>query len=162
MGKKKATRLQILSGWKDIANYLGKGVRTVQRYEREMGLPIHRPAGKRLAAVIAIQTELDKWVVSGPSRVPSLPKRRALDARTNSLRVNFLHIDTQTALTFSSIALATRDPEKRRHATQVARKAHDTVERLMGGTRLDNTDKEKLEANLQRLKSELESLGQKF
>ena len=27
-------QVAIISGWKDIANYLGKGVRTVQRYER--------------------------------------------------------------------------------------------------------------------------------
>ena len=33
---------QILSGWKEIANYLGKRIRTVQRYEREMSLPTHR------------------------------------------------------------------------------------------------------------------------
>jgi hypothetical protein len=47
MPKPETVRPEILSGWKDIANYLGKGVRTVQRYGREMGLPIHRPAGMR-------------------------------------------------------------------------------------------------------------------
>jgi hypothetical protein len=40
-GKQKSTpHLEILSGWKDIANHLGMGVRTVQRYERELGLPV--------------------------------------------------------------------------------------------------------------------------
>lgn len=34
---------RLLSGWKEIANYLGKGVRTVQRYEYELLLPVvHR------------------------------------------------------------------------------------------------------------------------
>jgi len=37
--------LEILSGWKEIACHLGRGVRTVQRYERELGLPIRRPLG---------------------------------------------------------------------------------------------------------------------
>lgn len=62
-------RLEIMSGWKEIANYLGRGVRTVQRYEREMGLPVHRPAGQASAAVVAMKTELDDWVTS-PRRAP--------------------------------------------------------------------------------------------
>jgi hypothetical protein len=33
----------ILKGWKDIAKYLGCGVRTVQRWEK-LGLPVRRPA----------------------------------------------------------------------------------------------------------------------
>jgi hypothetical protein len=31
-----------LNGWKEIASFLGKGVRTVRRRERELGLPGHR------------------------------------------------------------------------------------------------------------------------
>jgi hypothetical protein len=52
----------IFSGWKDIANYLGKGVRTVQRYEGEFGLPVRRPAGKHRGSVLATKAELDEWV----------------------------------------------------------------------------------------------------
>jgi hypothetical protein len=54
----------ILSGWKDIANYLGKGVRTVQRYELELGLPVRRPSGKAKGSVIATQSEIDAWVAA--------------------------------------------------------------------------------------------------
>src|SRR5690242_1317 len=57
---------EFISGWKDIANYLGKAVRTVQRYETELGLPVHRPSGK--ASVIATRTELDAWIAAGPIR----------------------------------------------------------------------------------------------
>jgi hypothetical protein len=59
---------KFLAGWKDISTYLGKGVRTVQRYEREMGLPIRRPAGKSRAAVVATKAELDAWVEASPYR----------------------------------------------------------------------------------------------
>ena len=31
-----------LDSWKEIAAYLGRDVRTVQRWERREGLPIHR------------------------------------------------------------------------------------------------------------------------
>jgi hypothetical protein len=55
---------RILSGWKDIANYLGEGVRTVQRYERELGLPVRRPAGKTTGSVTVVKSELDAWVAS--------------------------------------------------------------------------------------------------
>ena len=37
----------ILSGWKEIANYLGKSVRSVQRYELEFAL---RSGGQRVGA----------------------------------------------------------------------------------------------------------------
>jgi hypothetical protein len=59
---------QFLSGWKEIANYLGKGVRTVQRYERQMGLPVRRPAGKSWGSVVATKAELDAWVSASPIR----------------------------------------------------------------------------------------------
>ena len=58
----------VLSGWKDIANYLGKAVRTVQRYEFELGLPVHRPAGKLRGSVIAAKSDLDAWVATRPAR----------------------------------------------------------------------------------------------
>jgi len=37
-----------LNSWKEIATYLSRGVRTVQRWERELKLPVHRIGkGKR-------------------------------------------------------------------------------------------------------------------
>ncbi|MGB8061617.1 MAG: hypothetical protein WCF26_06970 [Candidatus Sulfotelmatobacter sp.] len=71
MKNKQPTKIepqQFLSGWKDIANYLGKGVRTVQRYERYMGLPVRRPAGKDWGSVVATKAELDAWVMASPIR----------------------------------------------------------------------------------------------
>ena len=65
---RKAEPPQFLSGWKDIANYLGKGVRTVQRYERQFGLPVRRPAGKPWGSVVATKAELDGWVQASPFR----------------------------------------------------------------------------------------------
>jgi hypothetical protein len=66
---KKGEPPKFLAGWKDIAGYLGKGVRTVQRYEHGMGLPIRRPAGRSRAAVVATKAELDAWVAASPYRV---------------------------------------------------------------------------------------------
>ncbi len=50
-----------LNGWKEISNYLGRGVRTVQRWEH-LGLPVRRPAGRTRSAVCALPDEIDAWV----------------------------------------------------------------------------------------------------
>jgi len=49
---------------------LGRGVRTVQRWEAQLGLPVHRPAGKDHSAVLAFSSELDQWLDSRPVRHP--------------------------------------------------------------------------------------------
>jgi hypothetical protein len=59
---------RILNSWKEIAGYLGRGVRTVQRWEAQLGLPVHRPAGKDHSAVIAFSSELDQWLNLRPLR----------------------------------------------------------------------------------------------
>lgn len=52
---------EVLGSWKEIANYLGKGVRTVQRWERHWDLPVHRPSGSSKGVVLAFPSELEKW-----------------------------------------------------------------------------------------------------
>ena len=37
---------KVFSSWKEIAAYLGKGVRTVQRWEAVLGLPVHHRRNK--------------------------------------------------------------------------------------------------------------------
>ena len=59
----------ILNSWKEIAHYLGRGVRTVQRWEAELGLPVHRPRGRSRSAVIAVAAELDRWMSATPLHV---------------------------------------------------------------------------------------------
>ena len=88
----------ILGSWKEIAQYLGKGVRTVQRWEHELKLPVHRPSGGRKGVVIAFPQELENWarqqVTSGNPdiRVQELKRMHASSAmlieRTALLRKN--------------------------------------------------------------------------
>jgi len=47
----------VLEGWKTIAAYFRRGPRTVQIWERENGLPVHRFQGR----VLAYPAELDEW-----------------------------------------------------------------------------------------------------
>src|SRR5215831_17179811 len=50
-----------LDSWKEIAAYLKRGVRTVQHWEREAGLPVRRLATKKRGAVYAYKREIDTW-----------------------------------------------------------------------------------------------------
>lgn len=59
---------EILVGWSDIARYMGRGVRTVQRWHEELGLPITRPAQPRKGVVIARRSHLDLWLRALPLR----------------------------------------------------------------------------------------------
>jgi TolB-like protein/tetratricopeptide (TPR) repeat protein len=50
-----------LDSWKEIASFLRRGVRTVQRWERTEGLPVRRHLHKKLGSVYALKTELAGW-----------------------------------------------------------------------------------------------------
>jgi hypothetical protein len=53
-----------LVGWKDIAAYLGKTDRTVKRWGRDRGLPVHRVPGAAKTSVYAYASEVDRWLES--------------------------------------------------------------------------------------------------
>src|SRR5215207_9518882 len=50
-----------LDSWKEIASFLGRGIRTVQRWEREEGLPVHRLPHAQRGSVFADSKELTAW-----------------------------------------------------------------------------------------------------
>jgi len=52
---------EYLDSWKAIARYLGRSVRTVRRWEQELGLPIRRQMHHASASVYALAPELDAW-----------------------------------------------------------------------------------------------------
>lgn len=52
----------ILNSWKEIATYLDRGVRTVQRWERDLHLPVHRIGNGRRSPVYANVAELKFWL----------------------------------------------------------------------------------------------------
>ena len=50
-----------LNSWKEIAAFLQKDVRTVQRWEKNERLPVHRKPHDKLASVYAYESELEAW-----------------------------------------------------------------------------------------------------
>ncbi len=75
-----------LDGWKAIAGYLGRDIRTVQRWELNEHLPIHRLEHKQRATAYAFAAELDEWLAKraphdntetgAPTTAPAPPVRR--------------------------------------------------------------------------------------
>jgi Tol biopolymer transport system component len=50
-----------LDSWKEIATYLRRDVKTVQRWEKREGMPVHRHVHDRMGSVYAFRNELDAW-----------------------------------------------------------------------------------------------------
>lgn len=61
-----------LDTWKEIATFFGRDERTVKRWEKERGLPVHRVPGGRRGTVYAFSEELTSWLRS--SQQIELPK----------------------------------------------------------------------------------------
>ena len=72
----KAVRVE---SWKGIASFFQRDERTVKRWERERGLPVHRMPGER-GGVFAYTDQLEIWLNSGGARaVGQLDQPRAGD-----------------------------------------------------------------------------------
>ena len=63
-----------IDSWKEIAAFFGRDERTVKRWEKERGLPVHRLPGER-GGVFAWSHELTLWLnsttVANPEPIPS-------------------------------------------------------------------------------------------
>jgi hypothetical protein len=73
---------QRLTSWKDIAAHLGRDVRTVMRWEKERGLPIHRLPGRTSRALFAYVDEIDAW-----SRGASTPETPVTQPQTSEAEI---------------------------------------------------------------------------
>lgn len=56
-----------LQGWKEIAAYLERDVRTAQRWEEGVGLPVRRHGGSS-GSVYAYPSEIEQWRTSQPTK----------------------------------------------------------------------------------------------
>ena len=53
----------VLDSWKDISKYLGRDIRTCFRWEKVLGLPVHRIDDKSTRSkVFAYKSEIDHWL----------------------------------------------------------------------------------------------------
>jgi hypothetical protein len=83
-GENKSVAGERLDSWKEIAAYLRRSVRCVQRWERMEGLPILRHRHVKGATVYAYRHEVDQWLQEGRTVVTEGWRSRA--EATNQLR----------------------------------------------------------------------------
>lgn len=101
-----------LDSWKEIAAFLGRDVRTVQRWEEE-GLPVHRRPGSKRTGVFAYDAELDAWLAGRTASVePDEPHVDAPALPTRLLpRRPFLALATALILLTAGFPWLARAPE---------------------------------------------------
>jgi hypothetical protein len=65
-----STARKRLDSWKEIAEYLGRDVRTAMRWEQDLSLPIHRVPGGQRRGVFAVPEEIDAWLAARGNQLP--------------------------------------------------------------------------------------------
>jgi hypothetical protein len=84
---------RVLNSWKEIANHMGRGVRTVQRWEKELGFPVRRPRRKSRSAVIALVGDLDEWLRHAPVGSGSNSEGQRLDLESDESNYGLTEAD---------------------------------------------------------------------
>jgi hypothetical protein len=121
-----------LTSWKEIAQYMGKGVRTVQRWEQRFQLPVRRVMGSGYkGTVLARPSDLDAWVTSSWARrakgentnpatdgPPALHRLRENLAISKSLQETNLALQAEFARALGSLVANCRDLS-RKHTSAV-------------------------------------------
>lgn len=109
-----------------------------------------------------------------PDKIPHQPKLpRQLPKRTreqllaskrqfNRTGTEFLKVDAVTGLTFAKAALDSRDEEKKLRNQKSARKAYDTIVRMLNKITPSDADAQQLHESLHQLKNQLIQLGEPF
>lgn len=95
-----------------------------------------------------------------PAPRPTLDQLAAIQERTHRASADFLKLDVETALTFTSMALTAENDVKRERNRKAARRAYETVVRLSKKMHLTDAETRDLNQRLTRLRSELAKLGE--
>ncbi len=121
----------VLTSWKEIASYLGKGVRTVQRWEAQFGLPVRRP-NERCKGIVHAKTEdLDRWLAEKWTQRPAMfeaekPEPRALNLKLTDMTA---HIESARKLRQQHRALL----DQLKAVTSVFHKRCEDITVTLGG-----------------------------
>lgn len=103
----------VLDGWTEIAEHFGKSVRTVQRWEKELGLPVRRLQSADVidssGRVFAYREELEEWRRTQASRATD--RARSGTARAWKIALCLVAVSVPAALL--SLAPTTPDPGRR-------------------------------------------------
>lgn len=118
----------ILNGWREIANHLGRGLRTVQRWE-SLGLPVRRPNRKDHSAVCAFSEELDTWLRTIPGSGRADDTRASTGKGRRDFPARILLVDDDEALLVTTAAVLAQEG----YEVRTARDGFEALAVLRGG-----------------------------
>lgn len=170
-----------LSSWKEIAVYLDRGVRTVQRWHADLQLPVHKLTASPKSPVFAYKEEVDRWLRQCAQREATFSGRTAdgrdtvsrpaskqasVVSRSQSIRerlrqtaFGFLLTEAGLALTLVRIAARSADAGERERRQQQALRAYETIYRFAGLWAISEAERVRVAHQLAILKAELDKLG---
>jgi hypothetical protein len=114
-----------LNSWKEVASYLGRGVRTVQRWEAELQLPVYRMGNSERGPVFAFRAELDNWLRKQAGAERQSPCIAANSTKPDHIGNSLSALDRSARLTTETLRLIqTQRSQTRLIAEQLRRMAH--------------------------------------
>ena len=154
----------LLNSWKEIAAYLKCGVRTAQRWQRDLHMPVMRVRDSQRGPVIADTKELDDWIRRRSSEVSSDRYTTAFETlaqKTAEKGLRFLLIELTAGRQYAKLAQETTNALVTARRKKGAQRAYDTIQRhLTFAKGLPTAELKKFNAELRELASELKKLGE--
>jgi hypothetical protein len=163
---------------------MGRGIRTVQRWEETLHLPVYRINSSPRSPVFAFREELDQWVqqraklsASGQQefsatqeqqtpkasltpgwfrRQRQIQKLIAEDIEQNRFR--FMSIELDTALTMVKVAAGASNKQKKKRCVANARRALDQVVKHLQESNLQENEQNFLRARLAKAEAALKQI----
>ena len=87
-----------LDSWKEIASFFRRDERTVKRWEKERGLPVHRLQDGVRGPVYAFTDELSRWMKSPASADPVTSSQEKTDGTVDSSAANISQVGVSPQL----------------------------------------------------------------
>ena len=107
---------ETLNSWKEIARYLDRGVRTIQRWEHVLGLPVHRIGKGKRSPVYATASELKVWLSTVDPSSKTFPFEAPCIHGVHRQRIQTLRESCRTMRSLSQ-TMAENSARQRRQAT---------------------------------------------
>jgi hypothetical protein len=156
-----ASEPSFLNSWEEIVAYLHCGVRTVQRWEAHLGLPVVRPRQKAHSPVLAARADIDGRVKLRSGNDQSQIPVEAKAALAPSFPLQFLNTGIDLGMTFATMALST-NPRGRARSQRLRARAthiHRLVLRTLDRSQLNQQDARSAQVRLRNLELILQEFG---
>jgi hypothetical protein len=156
----------LLNSWKEIAAHLKCGVRTAQRWQRELHMPVMRVRDSKRGAVIAESEALDEWMRRRSSLLTGEAAGRrasALTEQSKLMRSSSMWLELDTGRQFARLAKTSKVSSTVARRRQAARKAYDTLRHYLSQHAvLSKSELKDFHEGLREFRRELEQLGEVF